>query len=128
MLLGGNRWSKPHVATLSLHSLFELRSYILNGSIMLDMEATNLEQVADLVCENMVNNGALSGETREKVRDALLRRHRHQHEQARKNHMAKLPLIRSLADIGKNHSATKSELSSIISILLKFYINTHISI
>ena len=22
---GGNRWSKPHVATLSLHSLFELR-------------------------------------------------------------------------------------------------------
>ena len=23
---GGSRWSKPHVATLSLHSLFELRS------------------------------------------------------------------------------------------------------
>ena len=23
---GGNRWSKPHVATLSLHSLFQLRS------------------------------------------------------------------------------------------------------
>ena len=29
---GGNRWSKPHVATLSLHSLFELRSFLLNGS------------------------------------------------------------------------------------------------
>ena len=25
---GGNRWSKPHVATLNLHSLFELRSMI----------------------------------------------------------------------------------------------------
>lgn len=109
VILGGNRWSKPHVATLSLHSLFELRSYILNGSLMLDMEATNLEQVADLVCENMVNNGALSNDTREKVRDALLRRHRHQHEQARINHMGKLPFIRSLADIGRNHSSTKSE-------------------
>lgn len=68
-----------------------------------------MEQVADLVCENMVNNGSLSSDTREKVRDALLRRHRHQHEQAKKNNMTKLPLIRSLADIGKNHSATKSE-------------------
>ena len=29
---GGNRWSKPHVATLSLHSLFELRSFLLNGT------------------------------------------------------------------------------------------------
>lgn len=42
---GGNRWSKPHVATLSLHSLFELRSLILNGTVILDMEATSLEQV-----------------------------------------------------------------------------------
>lgn len=42
---GGNRWSKPHVATLSLHSLFELRSLILNGTVILDMEATGLEQV-----------------------------------------------------------------------------------
>uniref|UniRef100_A0A336LGT2 CSON011498 protein n=1 Tax=Culicoides sonorensis TaxID=179676 RepID=A0A336LGT2_CULSO len=105
---GGNRWSKPHVATLSLHSLFELRSYIMNGSIMLEMEATTLEQVVDLVCENMVNNNLLSSDLREKVRDALLKRHRHQHEQARKNHMTKLPLIRSLADIGKNHSTAKS--------------------
>ena len=39
---GGNRWSKPHVATLSLHSLFELRSMILNGTICLDMAATSL--------------------------------------------------------------------------------------
>ena len=36
---GGERWSKPHVATLSLHSLFELRCNILNGTVMLDVEA-----------------------------------------------------------------------------------------
>lgn len=42
---GGERWSKPHVATLSLHSLFELRTCIEKGSIMLDMEASTLPQV-----------------------------------------------------------------------------------
>lgn len=43
---GGNRWSKPHVATISLHSLFELRSCILNGTVMLDLDATNLDQIS----------------------------------------------------------------------------------
>lgn len=42
---GGERWSKPHVATLSLHSLFELRTCIEKGTIMLDMEASSLPQV-----------------------------------------------------------------------------------
>ncbi|XP_055680759.1 sodium-driven chloride bicarbonate exchanger isoform X2 [Lutzomyia longipalpis] len=108
---GGNRWSKPHVATLSLHSLFELRSLLLNGTVMLDMEATNLEQVADLVCDNMINAGSLSSGSREKVRDALLRRHRHQHEHEhkRKDNMSRLPIIRSLTEIGRNHSTSKRE-------------------
>ncbi|XP_059617088.1 sodium bicarbonate cotransporter 3 isoform X2 [Phlebotomus argentipes] len=106
---GGNRWSKPHVATLSLHSLFELRSLLLNGTVMLDMEATNLDQVADLVCDNMINAGSLSHESREKVREALLRRHRHQHERdpKKKDNMSRLPIIRSLTEIGRNHSTSK---------------------
>lgn len=65
---GGNRWSKPHVATLSLHSLFELRSFLLNGTVMLDMEATSLEQIADLILENMVNAGSLTVDLKDKVR------------------------------------------------------------
>ncbi|EAT37255.1 AAEL010738-PB [Aedes aegypti] len=104
---GGNRWSKPHVATLSLHSLFELRSLLLNGTVMLDMEAVSLEQIAELVCENMVNAGTLPIEARDKVIDALLKRHKHQHEFGSKK--TRLPLIRSLADIGKNHSSSKSK-------------------
>lgn len=111
---GGNRWSKPHVATLTLHSLFELRSLLLNGTVMLDMEAISLEQVADLVCDNMVNAGSLPLELSEKVKEALLRRHRHQHEKERKkDSMRGLPIIRSLADIGKNHSSSKSKLKAI---------------
>jgi sodium bicarbonate transporter 10 len=37
---GGNRWSKPYVATLSLHSLFELRSMLLNGTIWCQNDTT----------------------------------------------------------------------------------------
>ena len=65
---GGNRWSKPHVATLSLHSLFELRSLILNGTVCLDMAATNLEEISELVLDNMINAGHLSYDKKEKVK------------------------------------------------------------
>jgi len=50
---GGERWSKPYVATLSLHSLFELRSCILNGIVMLDMRANSLEEIAGTESENI---------------------------------------------------------------------------
>ncbi|XP_044266190.1 sodium bicarbonate cotransporter 3 isoform X3 [Tribolium madens] len=99
---GGNRWSKPHVATLSLHSLFELRSLILNGTILLDLEATSMEQIADLVLDNMINSGVLTNDKRDRVKEALLKRHRHQHQ--RKDHV--LPLIRSFAEM-RNHSTSK---------------------
>ncbi|XP_077555795.1 na[+]-driven anion exchanger 1 isoform X5 [Haemaphysalis longicornis] len=102
---GGDRWSKPHVSTISLHSLMELRSFILNGTVMLDMEANSLENIADLVLENMVNSGLLSaGEQLERTKEVLLRRHRHQHERHRTDKGSRLPLIRSLADIGRNSS------------------------
>ncbi|XP_022216452.2 electroneutral sodium bicarbonate exchanger 1 isoform X8 [Drosophila obscura] len=105
---GGNRWSKPHVATLSLHSLFELRRLLVNGTVMLDMEAHNLEVVADLVCDQMVSVGSLPPGVKDKVKDALLRRHRHQHEYAKKT---RLPIIRSLADM-RNHSSSKKKKSN----------------
>lgn len=47
---GGERWSKPYVATLSLHSLFELRSCIINGSVLLDMRASCIEEIAGDLC------------------------------------------------------------------------------
>lgn len=109
---GGERWSKPHVGTLSLHSLFELRSFILNGTVILDMDATSLDQIADLVLDNMINQGQLPVDCREKFRDALLRKHKHLYEKQKHNkengNMSRLPLIRSLAEIGRNHSSSKN--------------------
>ncbi|XP_059364360.1 sodium bicarbonate cotransporter 3-like isoform X12 [Carassius carassius] len=94
---GGERWSKPYVATLSLHSLFELRSYILNGTVMLDMRANTIEDITDMVLDNMVASEQLDESLREKVRDAVLKRHHHQNEKKLSN---RIPLVRSFADIG----------------------------
>lgn len=43
---GGERWSKPHVASLSLHSLFEVRKSMVSGVIALDMDATNMRDIS----------------------------------------------------------------------------------
>ncbi|XP_047197060.1 solute carrier family 4 member 4a isoform X5 [Hippoglossus stenolepis] len=93
---GGERWSKPHVATLSLHSLFELRTCIEKGTIMLDMEASTLPQVVELITDNQIEIGQLKAELKDKVMYTLLRRHRHQTKKSN---------LRSLADIGKTVSS-----------------------
>uniref|UniRef100_A0A672FZM3 Solute carrier family 4 member 7 n=1 Tax=Salarias fasciatus TaxID=181472 RepID=A0A672FZM3_SALFA len=98
---GGERWSKPYVATLSLHSLFELRSCILNGTVMLDMRANSIEEIADMVIDSMVASGQLKEDLRNKVREAMLKKHHHQNERKLSN---RIPLVRSIADIGKKHS------------------------
>ncbi|XP_076028034.1 sodium bicarbonate cotransporter 3-like isoform X3 [Genypterus blacodes] len=98
---GGERWSKPYVATLSLHSLFELRSCILNGTVLLDMRAGSIEEIADMVIDSMLATGQLEEGAQEKVREALLKRHHHQNEKKLSN---RIPLVRSFADIGKKHS------------------------
>ncbi|XP_049902276.1 sodium bicarbonate cotransporter 3-like [Epinephelus moara] len=98
---GGERWSKPYVATLSLHSLFELRSCILNGTVLLDMRANTIEEIADMVIDSMLASGQLEEGVREKVKEAMLRRHHHQNEKKLSN---RIPLVRSFADIGKKHS------------------------
>ncbi|XP_037107897.1 electroneutral sodium bicarbonate exchanger 1 [Syngnathus acus] len=91
---GGERWSKPYVATLSLHSLFELRSCLINGSVLLDMHADCIEEIADMVLDHQEASHELDDSVRVKVREALLKRHHHQNEK-KKNLM---PIVRSIAE------------------------------
>ncbi|XP_036383715.1 solute carrier family 4 member 4a isoform X2 [Megalops cyprinoides] len=96
---GGERWSKPHVATLSLHSLFELRTCIEKGTIMLDLEASTLPQVVEMITDSQIENGLLKADLKDKVMYTLLRKHRHQTKKSN---------LRSLADIGKTVSSASS--------------------
>ncbi|XP_076006930.1 electrogenic sodium bicarbonate cotransporter 4 [Genypterus blacodes] len=94
---GGERWSKPHVATLSLHSLFELRTCLQTGTVLLDLEGYSLPQIVDDIIDRQIEEGMISPELREQISFVLLRKHRHQ---------TKKPIHRSLADIGKSSSST----------------------
>ncbi|KAM6179834.1 electrogenic sodium bicarbonate cotransporter 4 isoform 2-T2 [Erethizon dorsatum] len=96
---GGERWSKPHVSTLSLHSLFELRACLQTGTVLLDLDRGSLPQIIDDVIEKQIEDGLLRPELRERVSYVLLRKHRHQ---------TKKPIHRSLVDIGKSVSSTTS--------------------
>ncbi|XP_058472958.1 electrogenic sodium bicarbonate cotransporter 1-like isoform X1 [Solea solea] len=93
---GGERWSKPHVATLSLHSLMELKTCIEKGTIMLDLEASTLPQIVETITDSQIETGQLKAELKEKVMYTLLRKHRHQTKKSN---------LRSLADIGKSVSS-----------------------
>uniref|UniRef100_A0A8C7WBV0 Anion exchange protein n=1 Tax=Oncorhynchus mykiss TaxID=8022 RepID=A0A8C7WBV0_ONCMY len=93
---GGERWSKPHVATLSLHSLFELKTCIEKGTILLDLEASTLPQVVELITDSQIEIGQLKPELKDQVMYTLLRKHRHQTKKSN---------LRSLADIGKTVSS-----------------------
>ncbi|XP_024909258.1 electrogenic sodium bicarbonate cotransporter 4 [Cynoglossus semilaevis] len=93
---GGERWSKPHVSTLSLHSLFELRTCLQTGTVLLDLEGYSLPQIVDDIIERQIEEGMISADLRDKISFVLLRKHRHQ---------TKKPIHRSLADIGKSSSS-----------------------
>uniref|UniRef100_A0A671YM51 Anion exchange protein n=1 Tax=Sparus aurata TaxID=8175 RepID=A0A671YM51_SPAAU len=97
---GGERWSKPHVSTLTLHSLFELRTCLQTGSILLDLEGYSLPQIVDDIVDRQIADGLIPPDLKEKISFVLLRKHRHQ---------TKKPIHRSLADIGKSSNAASSK-------------------
>ncbi|XP_041442873.1 electrogenic sodium bicarbonate cotransporter 4 isoform X2 [Xenopus laevis] len=100
---GGERWSKPHVSTLSLHSLFELRTCLQTGSVMLDLDGYSLSQIVDDIVQKQIEDGILKPELRDKISFVLLRKHRHQ---------TKKPIHRSLADIGKSVSSSTNRIQA----------------
>ncbi|XP_067429559.1 electrogenic sodium bicarbonate cotransporter 4 isoform X4 [Thunnus thynnus] len=90
---GGERWSKPHVSTLTLHSLFELRTCLQTGSILLDLDGYSLPQIVEEIVDRQIADGLVNPDLKEKIIFVLLRKHRHQ---------TKKPIHRSLADMGKS--------------------------
>ena len=66
-------------------------------------------------------SGQLDPYYRDKVQDTLLTRHRHQHQKHQKRDGKGLPMIRSLADIGRKMSARNlSETKGIMIICLVY--------
>ncbi|XP_046401181.1 anion exchange protein 2 isoform X2 [Ischnura elegans] len=77
---GSDRWGRPHVASLSFHSLLNLRRCLETGIILLDLEEKDLPGVAYRVVEQMVVEEQIHSDDKATVMRALLLRHRHVNE------------------------------------------------
>ncbi|XP_056205139.1 LOW QUALITY PROTEIN: anion exchange protein 4 [Falco biarmicus] len=75
---GGERWSAPHIPVLPLHSLFQLRTCLQEGKMLLDLEAPTFKEIIDKVLSGQPEETELQPELRERLADLLLRQPRHQ--------------------------------------------------
>lgn len=80
---GADRWGRPHVASLSFHSLLNLRRCLETGVVLLDLEERDLPGVAYRVSEQMVIDELIQESDKPQIMRALLLRHRHVNEHER---------------------------------------------
>jgi len=71
------RWGKPHVASLTFHSLINLRLCMESGSLLLDMSAKDLPELVHRVVEDLSEKGIIEEDQKAKVLRVLLYRHKH---------------------------------------------------
>ena len=72
-------FDRPHVSTLSFHSLSDVRKGIQTGCVLLDLEATSLTHVSFQVVNSLIALQKLDKNHRDDVLKALLLRHHHEH-------------------------------------------------
>ncbi|XP_017773289.1 PREDICTED: band 3 anion transport protein isoform X2 [Nicrophorus vespilloides] len=77
---GVDRWGKPHVASLSFHSLLNLRKCLEDGLVCLDMEERDLPAIAYRISEELYKEDLIREEDKAKIMRILLLRHRHVNE------------------------------------------------
>ncbi|XP_062543565.1 anion exchange protein 2 isoform X2 [Armigeres subalbatus] len=77
---GADRWGRPHVASLSFHSLLNLRRCLETGVVLMDLEEKDLPSVAYRIVEQMVIDELIHEDDKPTIMRALLLRHRHVNE------------------------------------------------
>lgn len=77
---GVDRWGKPHVASLSFHSLLNLRKCLEDGVVILDIEERDLPAIAYRISEELFKEDLIREDDKSKIMRALLLRHRHVNE------------------------------------------------
>uniref|UniRef100_A0A8D8MPB3 Anion exchange protein n=1 Tax=Culex pipiens TaxID=7175 RepID=A0A8D8MPB3_CULPI len=77
---GADRWGRPHVASLSFHSLLNLRRCLETGVVLMDLDEKDLPSVAYRIVEQMVTDELIHEDDKPVIMRALLLRHRHVNE------------------------------------------------
>ena len=79
---GSERWGKPHVSSLSFHSLLNLRLTLEKGAILLDHEGKDLTNVLSSIVEALEQIGYIDDEVGSTVLRVLLYRHKYVDEKS----------------------------------------------
>ncbi|NXA91441.1 S4A4 protein, partial [Melanocharis versteri] len=75
---GGERWSAPHVPALPLHSLFQLRTCLQKGMMLLDLDASSFKEIIDKALSEQPEEAELQPALRERLANLLLLQPQHQ--------------------------------------------------
>ncbi|XP_049884910.1 anion exchange protein 2 isoform X2 [Pectinophora gossypiella] len=97
---GSARWGRPHVASLSFHSLLNLRRCLETGVVLLDLDEKDLPGVAYRVVESMVAEELIEEDDKPVVMRSLLLRHKHVHDDR--------PFRFSISGAARKHSSYTS--------------------
>ncbi|XP_053319300.1 electrogenic sodium bicarbonate cotransporter 1-like [Spea bombifrons] len=87
---GGERWSKPHVTTLTLHSLLEVRTSIDKGTILLDTEKCTFKDIVENVVNINITKKSISQEEKKNILYVLLQKYVHQTRKSRRKMVAEM--------------------------------------
>ncbi|XP_052080375.1 anion exchange protein 2-like isoform X4 [Mytilus californianus] len=98
---GAERWGKPHVASLSFHSLLELRRGLENGTMLLDIEATDLPTIVNNIIDSMIIHDQIKPENKGNILRTLLLKHKHQ---STKHSLMKSLSTASFRSVGSQNS------------------------
>jgi len=70
-------WGKPHVSSLTFHSMINLRLNIETGTMLLDISVKDFPSLVHRVVEDLGEKGIIEEDLKEKVLRVLLFRHKH---------------------------------------------------
>ena len=108
---GADRWSKPHVGTVSMHAVNEIENQIKvdKDRIMLDCDATDTNGVfAKIVSLIRAEHPELEDYQAEKINELLHARHNHEGTQRKRNKFLKVNLEQR--SLPKSNNLRKSNL------------------
>ncbi|XP_009974289.3 anion exchange protein 4 [Tyto alba] len=97
---GGERWSTPHIPALPLHSLFQLRTCLQKGTILLDMDAPSFKEIINKALSGQHEEARLQPELRERLAALLILQPRHQLTKS---------LLQLLAELGLSPCQVKAK-------------------
>ena len=74
------RYSKPHIASLTFHSIHQLRNLLDESEILLDIDANNIYDIADYACNAWIAKRSIVYSSKKQVMSALCASYEHKEQ------------------------------------------------